>query len=385
VEVHAQALEQVLTQHFLQRPAWARGLEAVLLVLGGGLVGAMALRLRAARSAAASLGLLGALAAAVWWAFVAQGLLLDAVTPGLAWLLCYLLCSLWQHRMRERQQRWVQQAFARYVSPNRVAYLLAHPQAMALGGRRQQCSFVFTDLAGFTALLEGLDPAQAVGLLNTYLDQMVAIAFRFEGTLDRIVGDALAIMFSAPVEQSDHAQRALSCALEMNAFASAYASRQQQQGTAFGQTRIGVHSGEVIVGNFGGRTLFDYRALGDPVNTAARLESVNKQLGTRICISEAIRAANPQHAVRPVGSLLLQGKSQALAVFEPVTQEAAVRAPLPQYLAAFAALQQEEAQAQALALFQGLAQAWPDDPLVRWHHARLLAGDRGAHMVMREK
>lgn len=364
----------------MQRPAWARGLEAVLLVLGGWLVTALSLRRRALVAAATCLGLLGALAAAAWWAFVAQGLLLDAVTPALGWLLCYGLCSLWQHRQRERQQRWIQQAFARYVSPNRVAYLLAHPQAMALGGQRQQCSFVFTDLANFTPLLEGMDPAQAVGLLNAYLDPMVAIAFRHEGTLDRIVGDALAIMFSAPVAQSDHAQRALACALEMDAFASAYAAGLQQQGTAFGQTRIGVHGGEVIVGNFGGHTLFDYRALGDPVNTAARLERVNKQLGTRICMSQAIRTANPQQAVRPVGRLLLQGKSEALAVFEPVIPQDAAHAPLPAYLAAYTALQQDDAQ--ALALFQGLAHSFPHDPLVQLHCARLQAGEC---MVMRDK
>src|SRR5690606_37198933 len=105
---------------------------------------------------------------------------------------------------------------------------------------------------------------------------------------------ALSIMFSAPVVQPDHAQRALDCALDMQAFASRYAREVQARGIAFGHTRIGVHSGEVIVGNFGGQVIFDYRALGDPVNTAARLESVNKQLGTRLCVSEAtLKACAP--------------------------------------------------------------------------------------------
>jgi adenylate cyclase len=94
----------------------------------------------------------------------------------------------------------------------------------------------------------------------------------------------------------------------MDTFSLTYA-QQQQQGMAFGQTRIGVHCGEVIVGNFVGSTLFDYRALGDAVNTAARLESVNKQLATRICISEDIRAGNPGTVVRPVRQLLQQGKT----------------------------------------------------------------------------
>lgn len=376
--VHAQALEQVLSGHYLQRPAWARGLEALVMLLGGALVAWLALRQRALVSAAASLALLTLLWAGAWWAFAAQGLLLDASTPALGCLLSYLLASLWQHQSRERQQRWIQQAFARYVSPNRVAWLVAHPDAMALGGRRQSCSFVFTDLSGFTTLLEKRDPAQAVGLLNAYLDGLVAIAFAHEGTLDRIVGDAVAIMFSAPLQQPDHRQRALACALAMDAFACRYAQQQQALGIAFGQTRIGVHSGEVIVGNFGGSTVFDYRALGDPVNTAARLEGANKQLGTRICISGDIVTDNPGVAVRPVGQLLLPGKTQALQAFEPVTQHAtelAVRAPLERYLAAYAALQGPGPQ--ALALFAPLARDWPDDPLVRLHHGRLLAGQAG--------
>jgi adenylate cyclase len=388
VEVHAQALEQALGGHSLQRPAWALGLEACALLLGCGLLAWLALRRAALVAASGALTLLALALGLAWWAFVAHGLLLDAATPALAWLLCYLLCSLWQQRQREHQQRWIRQAFARYVSPNRVAWLLAHPQAFVLGGRRQQCSFVFTDLTGFTALMERLDPAQAVGLLNTYLDAMVAIAFRFEGTLDRIVGDAVAIMFSAPVEQADHRARALACALEMDAFAVRFA--RQQQGIALGQTRIGVHCGEVIVGNFGGQAVFDYRALGDPVNTAARLESANKQLGTRVCVSEEILRGQVDVPVRPVGRVLLQGKRQALAVFEPLStsgadaEEAdAQRAPLPDYLLAFEAMQNQ--QAGALDLFAQLARAWPHDPLVRLHHGRLLSGEWGDHITLREK
>ena len=383
VDAHAQALEQVLGGQWLQRPGWARGLESLLLVLSAGLAGALALRARALRAALAGLALLAALGAGAWWAFVSFGLLLDALTPAMGVLLTYLVCSLWQHRRTEREQRWIRQAFARYVSPNRVAYLVAHPDAMALGGRRQQCSFVFTDLTGFTALMEGIDPAQAVSLLNAYLDQMVAIAFRHEGTLDRIVGDAVAIMFSAPVPQVDHRARALACALEMDAFACAYAAGLQQQGHAFGQTRIGVHCGEVIVGNFGGSTLFDYRALGDPVNTAARLESANRQLGTRICISAAMLEGNPQAPVRRVGQLLLKGKSQVLEVFEPLTADCAGRAPLSDYALAFAALQREEPQ--ALELFARLALAWPQDPLVLLHQRRLSRGERGDRIVLDEK
>ena len=383
VEAHAQGLEQVLTGHYLQRPSWARGLESVVLMLSGLLAGLLAMRARALVSASASALLLAGIVGGSWWAFVSQGLLLDAATPAFGVMLTYIVCSLWHHFSSEREQRWIKDAFSRYVSPNRVDYLVEHPDGMALGGQRQTCSFIFTDLAGFTGLMERIDPAQAVTLLNAYLDEMIAIAFRHEGTLDRIVGDAVAIMFSAPVPQADHRARALACALEMDAFANAYSNRLQAEGTAFGKTRIGVHAGEVIVGNFGGSNMFDYRALGDPVNTAARLESVNKHLGTRMCVSEAILEDSPQTVVRPVGRLVLKGKSKALAVFEPVTEDAMPRAPLEPYRAAFDALHNEDPQ--AATLFAQLAQAWPQDPLVQLHHGRLQAGEQGDLIVMSEK
>lgn len=383
VEAHAQALEQILTGHFLQRPSWAHGLETLVVMLGGWLVGMLTLRTRSVVGASVCALLLAAVLGGSWYAYRDQGLLLDSATPAISLVLSFMLCSLWHHFSSEREQRWIKQAFSRYVSPNRVAHLVENPDDLALGGRRQTCSFIFTDLAGFTSLMESIDPGEAVSLLNDYLDRMIEIAFRHDGTLDRIVGDAVAIMFSAPVTQPDYLRRALACALEMDAFASAYSAKLKAQGIAFGKTRIGVHGGEVIVGNFGGSNMFDYRALGDPINTAARLESVNKHLGTRICVSETVLADCPDAIVRPVGRLVLKGKSQALAVFEPVTQDTMARAPLADYRAAFEAMHVEDPQARAL--FDALHQAWPEDPLVALHQRRLAAGELGDRIVMSEK
>jgi adenylate cyclase len=318
-----------------------------------------------------------------WYAFRVHGLLLDAALPALGIVLTFIVCSLAHHLASEREQRWIKQAFARYVSPNRVAHLVEHPEDMNLGGRRQECSFIFTDLAGFTGLLEGMDPGQAVALLNDYLDEMIAIAFAHEGTLDRIVGDAVVIMFSAPVIQPDHRARALACGLAMDAFACRYASDLQEKGIPFGMTRIGIHAGEVIVGNFGGKNIFDYRALGDPINTASRLESVNKHLGTRLCISAEILAATPATPARPVGRLVLKGKTLPLEVFEPVTDDVVKRAPLADYRLAYEALCGD--QAAALARFETLAKDYPEDPLVRLHCQRLRGGESGDLIVMAEK
>lgn len=384
VESHAQAIEQILAGHFLERPSWARGIEAIVLMASGLAIGVLALRARALVAAGVCLLLLAGIFGGGWHAFVAHGLLLDSATPALGLVLTFVICSLVHHLTSEREQRWIKEAFSRYVSPNRVDHLVDNPDAMELGGRRQECSFIFTDLAGFTSLMERIDPGAAVALLNAYLDEMIAIAFRHEGTLDRIVGDAVAIMFSAPVAQADHRARALACALEMDAFANRYSRKLQDEGTVFGKTRIGVHAGEVIVGNFGGTNIFDYRALGDPVNTAARLESVNKHLGTRMCVSENILGECPDARVRPVGRLVLKGKSQALAVFEPLTDElAASYAPHEAYTAAFGQMRDEDAR--AAESFRKLAADYPDDPLVALHNRRLQAGERGDLIVMSEK
>lgn len=388
VQAHALALEQILTGQHLQRPAWASGLEALVLVLGTLVVGWMALAAPVRWAALVLAAALAGVGAGAWLAFVDGHYLLDAGNPALAMLLSFGLASGLHHRAGERQQRWLRSAFSRYVSPNRVAHLVAHPEQLRLGGQRQVCSFVFTDLAGFTPMLEASDPVRVVALLNGYLEAMLVIVFRHEGTLDRFVGDAMVVLFSAPVVQQDHRQRALACALEMDAFATAYAKRLQAQGVPWGLTRIGVHCGEVIVGNFGGKTLFDYRALGDPINTAARLESVNKHLGTRLCVSQAVLDGCTGVSTRAIGQLVLKGKTQALQVATPLAAlDAADCAAPADYDAALQLLRPGSAHdpRAARTLFEALAQRHPDDPLVALHLQRLCEGATDDVIVMVEK
>jgi adenylate cyclase len=303
--------------------------------------------------------------------------------PSLMLALTFIFTSIARHLYSERRQRWVKQAFSRYVSPNLVEHLIDHPDALELGGRRQLCSFVFTDLAGFTSLMEKIDPGEAVSLLNIYLDRMIAIAFAHHGTLDRIVGDAVAIMFSAPVQQPDHQSRAIKCAQEMQRFAGQYSRDLNAKGIAFGQTRIGIHTGEVIVGNFGGNTIFDYRALGDPVNTASRLEGANKHLGTLICVSEATLSGCPELPARPIGRLLLKGKSIPLLVFEPIDAQTLNDAEVGEYIAAYSLMR--NGRSSALDAFTQLAAKRPEDKLVAFHLYRLRNGKTGDLIELTEK
>lgn len=382
VEAHAQAIEQILNQTFLSRPHWGLWLELLVILVGGLLVGIIALNTRVIFSAIFTLTAISGLNIGSWIAFSRHGLLLDLFTPSLILFITFSIASVIHHLSTERKQQWIKEAFSRYVSPNLVSHLVENPESLTLGGERRVCSFVFTDLADFTGLMEKIDPSEAVGLLNAYLDEMIAIAFRHSGTLDRIVGDAVAIMFSAPVIQPDHQQRALNCAIEMHQFASRYLAELNSKGIAFGQTRIGVHSGEVIIGNFGGSTIFDYRALGDTVNTAARLESLNKQLGTTICVSEETLKGCESPDVRPVGQIVLKGKTKPLVVYE-VLEKDDKTISADDYIAAYELI--ETKPTEAIKAFRKLAKLFPKDPLITFHLSRLMNNERGILITMTQK
>lgn len=384
VEAHAHLLEQILAADHIVHPNWAPALEITLMVVGGLLIGMVALTHSALVATLLCSAILGLAFGGGWYAYSVHGLLLDPATPGLALVLTFIIASLFHHIQTERRQRWVKQAFARYVSPNLVAHLVENPGELELGGSRRECSFIFTDLAGFTSLMEKLDPARAVALLNEYLDNMIRIAFKHEGTLDRIVGDAVAIMFSAPVEQPDHRQRAVRCAEEMHLFASRFSTEAKSRGVPFGVTRIGVHSGEVTVGNFGGTTIFDYRALGDPVNTASRLESVNKQLGTLVCVSEATLPRGDEIPARPVGKLVLKGKTRPLMVYQPLfSVKEGGCAPMAEYFEAYDMMVRNAPEARVR--FEALARSWPLDSMIAFHLKRLASGQEGDTIVFTEK
>jgi adenylate cyclase len=283
----------------------------------------------------------------------------------------------------ERDQRWIKTAFSRYVSPNRVRYLQEHPETLNLGGEYRECSFVMTDLAGFTSLMEKFEPAMLSSLLNEYLNGMIEVAFAHDGTLDRIVGDAVAVMFSAPVEQSDHAARAVACALAMDRFAHAFSLRQQELGIPFGKTRIGVNTGDVMVGNFGGKVMLDYRALGDAINTAARLETINAHLGTRMSVSDSTVKQCVDFRGRPAGRLVLKGKKIAVTVFEPLTEEEDSSERVAQYREAYALMDAESPS--AVDAFKMLKIQFPEDPLSNYHLQRLESGETGSLVVMSQK
>lgn len=234
---------------------------------------------------------------------------------------------------------------------------------------------LFTDIAGLTSLVETTAPGTLSLLLNEYMGGMTDVVFAHEGTVAKIIGDALHVLFNAPGDQPDYATRAIACARDLDAWAQDFRKRWKAKGVDFGVTRIGVHAGPVLVGNFGGGHFFDYTAYGDTINTAARLEAANKQLGTRICVSAAVAESAQAFRGRPVGDLMLRGRRNPLRAFNPLSGDAAEQSWLKTYDAAFAQL--EAGDPAAMSVFASHVGAHPEDALANFHLKRLLNGAKG--------
>ena len=276
-----------------------------------------------------------------------------------------------------------QATLSRYFSPNVATALASDPDCLSPSGERRFATFLFTDLADFTSLVEATESDVIVDLLNDYLDHLAQIVFEHDGTVMKVVGDAVHAAFGAPLEQSHHARKAVECALAIDRFAIDFQSRMAARGIPLGITRIGINSGQAIIGNFGGEYFFDYTAYGDAVNIAARLETANKQLGTRICVSESVVEQIRDFEGRPAGTLLLKGKSQMLKAFEPLASEQFSSPANARYLEAYEML--EAADPGARQAFAALVGEYDNDPLTMFHLSRLLAGETGSEIELAAK
>jgi adenylate cyclase len=283
-------------------------------------------------------------------------------------------------RRRQAEAERAHATLSRYFSPNLAERLASDADAIDLGGQRREIATLFTDIASFTALVETLEPDALGSLLNDYLTGMTDLVFAHDGTVAKIIGDALHVLFGAPGDQPDHADRAIKCALALDRYAQSFRERWCGKGIALGVTRIGAHAGPAIVGNFGGGRFFDYTAYGDAINVAARLEAANKQLGTRICVSGTLAAKAAEFHGRPVGDLILRGRGEALHALEPLSVEQYEAPAIRSYIKAYAKL--ETGDPGAMAAFAAHVGKYADDPLASFHLKRLLNGASGTRIAM---
>jgi adenylate cyclase len=287
--------------------------------------------------------------------------------------------------MREARRRQVEAerahaSLSRYFSPQIASRLAGNVEGDGMEVHWREIATIFTDITGFTSLVETATPEVLGELLNEYVGGMTDVVFAHEGTVAKIIGDAIQVLFNAPGDQPDYTSRAVACAHDLDSWAEEFRRRWKSKGVNFGVTRIGVHAGPALVGNFGGSRFFDYTAYGDTINIAARLEAANKFLGTRICVSATIAEGTENFKGRPVGDLVLRGRSEPLRAYEPLSVAVFQGPATTQYCAAFAKLQAGDAA--AMPAFAALVGLHADDALAGFHLRRLLNGAKGVRMQL---
>ncbi|WP_128924459.1 adenylate/guanylate cyclase domain-containing protein [Bradyrhizobium guangxiense] len=283
-------------------------------------------------------------------------------------------------RRRQAEAERAHAALSRFFSPEIARRLAADVDGDGMEVQWRDVATLFTDITGFTSLVETAPPQTLGELLNEYVGGMTEIVFAHEGTVAKIIGDAIQVLFNAPGDQPDYATRAVACAHDLDAWAEDFSLRWKARGVNFGTTRIGAHAGPALVGNFGGNRFFDYTAYGDTINIAARLEAANKHLGTRICVSASVAKGAANFHGRPVGDLMLRGRSEPLRAYEPLPQAKFEAPATAQYSEAFAKM--EAGDAAAMPAFAALVGMHADDSLAGFHLKRLLNGAKGIRMQL---
>ena len=235
------------------------------------------------------------------------------------WTLAYIVSAAVARGFGSEQRRFAQGALGRYLPRDVAAAILRDPKQLSLHGERTTIFALFSDLEGFTKLTHAIPAETTAILLNAYLDRLSGIVLAHGGTVDKFVGDAVVAFWGAPIARPDDGDRALAAAIAMVEAGEAFKREPPVDCPPIGRTRVGLHRGEAIVGNFGGEGRMQYTALGDAMNTASRLESANKKLGTRALVSAEAVLAMTDPPVRPMGRITVRGRSTPIEVFEPAT------------------------------------------------------------------
>jgi adenylate cyclase len=321
IYIHAEMIESVLKGAHLTRPDFMRGLETILVVIGGLFGIAAASRLPPLSGAVVTGVVMAGFIVASATAFTSLQQLFDPLWPSAASIACFGIAGVSVLRRTERERRQIRNAFAHYLSPAVVESLARDPSRLVLGGETRVITVLFSDIRGFTSRSERLSAEDVVGFLNSVHTPLTQHVLDSGGTLDKFMGDGMMAFWNAPVEVPDHVRAALRAALAMQQTiatidqdlkASATAPNQPAGSLAIG---IGIHTGPACVGNIGSMQRFDYSAIGDTVNTAARIEPLCKSFRVGILVSDAIAEAAPEFAYLHVGAVALRGRQSETALF----------------------------------------------------------------------
>ena len=360
VEVHANAIDAMTRGAFMKRGVAEMLIDLCAIALLGALAAVITLYLRYSISLPLITVLLFGYFGFAYILFL-QGMWVSVVYPELSLVLSFFNTVYLRFALLDRKAREVKDMFSSYVSKHVVDRLIQDPSQARVGGDSRVLSILFSDVENYTGFSEKLAPQEVVRILNEYLAEMTDLVMDHEGTLDKFIGDGIMIFWGAPLQQENHAELAVDCALKMRAKMEELRSRWQSSGQAPLALRIGINTGEVIVGNIGvaGKKM-EYTAIGDNVNLASRLESINKLYGTRLLISDATRELLPpgKYHLRRIDAARLKGKDKATELFEVSLQPNPAFAPYEEALEHFRKGHFVEAEA----IFANLISLYNDPP-----------------------
>ncbi len=323
VEVRANIIEGLLEGDILTRPEWMKLLDvAGMVVIGLVMVGVLG-RLGVAWAAVLAAALLAAYLFVATVLFRTEGLWLNVVYPSLLIVLLFTSATLVRYFFAFSEKRYLKLAFQHYVPPAVVDGLVSGADKLRLGGEKRDLTVLFSDIRGFTTMSEAMAPEDLVKLMNEYFTVMTDKVFEHRGSLDKYIGDAIMAVYGAPVAETQHAALACRTALEMLTVLDELKARWQPLGLPPIDIGVGINPGPVIVGNMGSASRFNYTVVGDPVNVASRIESLNKTYGTNILVSEytyeAVKDEFPW--VREVDDIRVRGRTQPVRLYELMREE----------------------------------------------------------------
>ncbi|HXT66520.1 MAG TPA: adenylate/guanylate cyclase domain-containing protein [Nitrospiraceae bacterium] len=287
VEKNATVIENILHQQFLTAGLWIGPVEFGLVMFFGLALTFTLPRVRIVPGTVLTAVTWIGYATAVQALFVVKGVCLPVVMPTVTIGSVFMVTTVLNYVLKERQAREIHSMFSNYVSPRIVQELLKSPSKATLGGQRKELTMLFADLVGFTTFSEHRPAEEVVGQLNEYLHAMTDVIFRWNGTLDKFVGDEIVVFWGAPLDQPDHAELALQCALEMRARLMELQIQWKTSGKPILDNGIGINTGLALVGNIGAEgKKMDYTMIGDQVNLAARFQGLTRTLGHPILLTE---------------------------------------------------------------------------------------------------
>jgi len=242
---------------------------------------------------------------------------MNLIYPVLTMTTIYLGITVYRYVTEEREKKKVRGAFQYYLTASVVNEILKDPSKLKLGGDKKNLSVMFSDIRGFTSISEKLSPEELVRILNEYLTAMTDVVFKYDGLLDKYIGDAIMAVFGAPLDQPDHALRACRTGIEMMSELRRLREKWAAEGRPDINIGVGINTGDMVVGNMGSQMRFDYTVMGDSVNLASRLEGTNKEYGTNIIISEFTHEIiKDELFCRELDAVRVKGKKLPIRIFE---------------------------------------------------------------------